>query len=53
MKNFDKTKLIKILMKASSCMMALAIVAANLSQNSTCLCVFNQPEMPDSLIEKD
>lgn len=50
---FNLKKFMPIIMKISGSMMALALVIANFSQHSTCLALYNQPKVPESLLEKD
>ena len=50
---FNFKKYMPTIMKISGTMMALAVVIANFSQNSTCLALYNQPKVPASLLDKD
>lgn len=49
---FNIKKCLPAIIKISSCAMAFAGVIVTLSQNSTCLALYHQPEVPKSLLKK-
>mgnify|MGYP002649178938 CR=1 FL=1 len=46
-------KLKNFMFKYSGILMALVICVAKLSENSTCMSIFNQPKVPEALLKRD